>query len=557
MSRDALLPTVEDLRTEFKSDARRLRDDDLVQAAVCLANTEGGTIYLGVEKDGTVTGLHDTHRDMTGVAAMIANRTAPPLSVRASAVLVSGVPVGVIEVPRSLRLTATSSGTLLRRRLQADGTPECVPLLPYEFATRESDLRLVDYSALPVAQLSVDGLDPVERHRLRQVIEKYGGDRSLLSLEDNELDGALGLVRSEGGQRVPTVAGLLLIGKESSLREHIPTHEVAFQVMDQTDVRVNEFYRLPLVRLFERIEEQFRSRLVEQEVQVGLFRVPVPLVEPRSFREAVVNAITHRDYTRLGAVHIRWQPDRLQISNPGGFVEGVHLDNLLTVEPRPRNPALADAFKRIGLAERTGRGVDLIYQGLLRYGRPAPDYSRSDSATVAVELSCQDADLDFLRLVLEEERQTGVSMPVDALLVLSTLRNQRRIDTTEMARILQKSASAARAVLERLHEAGLVQAHGVKKGRTYTLSPTVYRRMGQAVDSVRQAGFDALQQEQLVLNFLRQHGSIRRSEVARLCSLSADQAKRLLRQLIERGLLVRRGAHRGTYYERVENDARP
>jgi ATP-dependent DNA helicase RecG len=83
----------------------------------------------------------------------------------------------------------------------------------------------------------------------------------------------------------------------------------------------------------------------------------------------VANALTHRDYTRIGAIHVRLQDDALTVSNPGGFVEGVTLDNLLTTEPRPRNPWLADVFKRLGLVERTGRGVDLIYRGLLRYLR--------------------------------------------------------------------------------------------------------------------------------------------------------------------------------------------
>jgi len=55
-------------------------------------------------------------------------------------------------------------------------------------------------------------------------------------------------------------------------------------------------------------------------------------------------------------VHVRLSGDTLLISNPGGFVEGVTLNNLLTTEPRPRNPGLADALKRIGLVERTGRG---------------------------------------------------------------------------------------------------------------------------------------------------------------------------------------------------------
>ena len=59
------------------------------------------------------------------------------------------------------------------------------------------------------------------------------------------------------------------------------------------------------------------------------------------------------------------------VSNPGGLVDGVTLANLLVTEPRPRNPALADAMKRIGVVERSGRGVDKIFRGMLaRTTRP-------------------------------------------------------------------------------------------------------------------------------------------------------------------------------------------
>ncbi len=144
-------------------------------------------------------------------------------------------------------------------------------------------------------------------HRLDLAVR----DRSLAGLEDSELDGALGLTGTEGDRRVPTVAGLLLIGHEAAIREHFPTHEVAFQVLEGTEVRVNEFFRWPLIRLFERILEMFQARVTERELQAGLFRVPVPSVEKRAFREAFVNALTHRDYTRLGAIHVRWQSEVL------------------------------------------------------------------------------------------------------------------------------------------------------------------------------------------------------------------------------------------------------
>ncbi|MBD2774653.1 RNA-binding domain-containing protein [Iningainema tapete] len=542
------IPTQESLTVEFKSDRSRLPDKELIETVVCLANTDGGEIYLGVEDDGQITGVHPQHQNLSTLAAMIANRSNPPVSVRVTALQEEGQTIARIEVPKSYRLVATSDGLLQRRRLQADGTPQCTPFYPHEFASRQSDLGVMDYSSLPVVGASVADFDPLERERLRQLIERYGGDRTLLSLRDEELDGALGFVRSRDGDRVPTVTGLLILGREAALREHIPTHEVAFQVLEGTQVRVNDFYRTPMLKLFERVMEQFEVRVEEDEMQIGLFRVPIPNYDRRSFREAFVNALIHRDYTRLGAVHVRWEDYGIVISNPGGFVEGVTLDNLLVVEPRPRNPFLADAIKRIGLAERTGRGVDLIYQGLLRYGRSAPDYRRSDAYSVVVRLPGGEADLPLLRVVIEEENRRQSQLPVESLIALAQLRQERRLDTNTLAQAIQRDEAIARSVLERLVEAGLVEAHGVKKGRTYTLSPRVYRELGQSADYVRQAGFDSIQQEQMVLSYVNTHGKITRLEAMELCRISEDQASRLLRRLADAKRLKLVGQRRGAHY---------
>ena len=143
-------------------------------------------------------------------------------------------------VPKSWQLIATAEGLLQRRRLKADGTPECVPLYPHE-SHRQSDLGLLDDLALPVPSASPADFDPLERERLRQCVERYGGERTLVGLADEELIGALGLARRDEKRMVPTVAGLLILGKEGVLREHLPTHEVAFQVLNGTEVRFNEF----------------------------------------------------------------------------------------------------------------------------------------------------------------------------------------------------------------------------------------------------------------------------------------------------------------------------
>src|SRR5262249_36261824 len=155
-------------------------------------------------------------------------------------------------------------------------------------------------------------------------------------------------------------------------------------------------------------------------------------------------------------------PDAIEVSNPGGFVEGVTLQNLLVTEPHPRNPALADAFKRLGLVERTGRGVDIIFQRVLRYGRPAPDYSRTNRTTVMVRLAGGEADLGFLELVIAEENRLQARLPLDTLLALRALRDNRQLDAATLASIIQKDTAAARQVLEHLLEAGLVEPRGAK-----------------------------------------------------------------------------------------------
>ena len=543
------LPSAESLTVEFKSDRTRLPDRDLVEAVVCLANAEGGALWLGVEDDGRPTGLHVEHQQLAGLAGLIAARTSPSLNVTVTPVVLADLTVAHIAVPMVSSEVATTSGVYLRRRLRHDGQPECVPMLPHDRASRAASFGLADASAQPVAHATLADLDPLERERLRQCVQQYGGDRVLLDLDDEALDGALGLTaRLADGTRLPTLTGLLLIGREPALHTLLPTHEFAFQVLAREAVGFNEFRRYPLLKALDWLETNFRPYNPEREIQVGLFRVPVPRVDLGAFREAVANALVHRDYHRLGAVHLRLDDDGLTISNPGGLVDGVTLANLLTTEPRPRNRALADAMKRVGVVERSGRGVDKIYRGMLRFGRPEPDYRRTDALSVVLRLATVDADEAFLKLVVSEEGRRGTALPINSLIALAALRELKRLGTDELAAHIQRDPAQARRTLETLLEAGLVQAHGATKGRSYTLAPGVYQAEGDKAAYTRQAGFSALQHEQMILNYAQQHGSVRRSEVVQLCRLSDDQAWRVLKRLLEDGKLVKQGERRWTVY---------
>ncbi|MEH6387086.1 MAG: ATP-binding protein [Pseudomonas profundi] len=543
------LPPRETLTVEFKSDRKKLSDTDLIEALICLANAEGGELWLGVEDNGTATGLHPEHSLLSGLAGMVAARTSPSLSVQAEAVEVNGVTVACIQVPKAHGEVATTSGVYLRRRVKHDGTPECVAMLPHERASRASSFGLIDVSAQPVAGATVADLDPLERERLRQAVQQFGGDRVLLELDDEALDGALMLTaRQPDGSRVPTLTGLLLVGRETSLRQLVPTHEFAFQVLAQQAVRFNEFRRFPLLKALDWLETNFRPYNPEEELQVGLFRVPVPKVDMGAYREAVANALIHRDYHRLGAVHVRLEDEALVVSNPGGLVDGVTLANLLVTEPRPRNPALADAMKRIGVVERSGRGVDKIFRGMLKFGRPAPDYSYTTAQSVVLRLPTTEADLEFRRLVVEHERATNNELPIDSLIALAALRSTKRVTADELATQIQRDTASAKRTLEALTEAGLVEAHGSTRARSYTLSASLYQASGDKAAYTRQAGFTPIQNEQMVLNYVQQHGQVKRAEVMELCRLSTDQAAKLLKKLKQGGSIIQHGKNRGAVY---------
>lgn len=548
----------ETFEVEFKSDgSRELSDGELVETVVCLANWPGdgpGWLLVGVEDNGLITGARPRHRDRTDplrLQALIANRTRPAISVRVSVVEVDGKHVIAIEVPAVRSPLGTADGRYVRRAIGGDGRPSCLPMHFHEMQALQADRGLLDYSTLAVSDATWEDLDPLEFERFRRFVgESQGrGDVSLVGLTDLEMAKALGAVQGGHATSGVRVLGLLLFGRQEALQRYLPCHEVAFQVLTGQKVETNDFFRWPLLRVMEELLARFRTRHREEELMVGLLRVGVPDYSAAAFREGIANALIHRDYSRLGAVHVRWHSDRIEIANPGGFPEGVSLGNLLVTQPRPRNPLLADAFKRAGVVERTARGIDTIYFEQLRNGRPAPIYALSNEAGVVLQLPGGKANLAFARIVVEEG-QADRPLGLDDLLLLNQLWLERRLATTEAAALIQKPEAEARARLLKLVETGLAESRGERSGRTWLLSAATYRRLGEKAAYVRQRGFEPFQQEQMVLQFVEKHGRITRSEVAGLCQVDSNQAYRILKKLTNNGLLAKRGDKKGAYYER-------
>lgn len=542
----------ESLDREFKSDRRRINDREIYEEVVAFANTSGGILLIGVEDDGTMSGAkprHDKTTDPLKLQSAIFNNTVPNINTRISLVPVENGVVLAIEVDQYPEPCATSEGKSLHRTIRADGKPQTVPFYPRDQRSRRVDLGLLDFSAQTIEDVSFGCLDPLEFERLRQTIVRLRGDRSLLELSNEEIAKALRLVESRDGQLVPNVAGLLLLGKEDVLRDKIPTHSVHFQVFDdQSNVRVNDVFRYPLIRLLFEVESRFSARVEEGEVSVGFYRVPIPDYSLDGFREAVNNAVLHRDYTRLDAVYVQWYRDHILITSPGGLPPGITIDNILVHEPKSKNPLLAEAFKRIGIIEQTGRGVDKIFMGQLRYGRPPPDYSRSDVTGVRVELPGGRGSKQFTAFVYDLDRK-GNRLDIDELMIISALKSEALVDSKSAGKIIQKDSAKARVVLESLQELGLVVSRANGEDRIYRLSAEMHKMLGLPDVSTYEKGQSRLRHEAIIQEYVQAHGRIERKHVMALCDLNSTQAGWILKKMSESGKLQRMGVPpRWTFY---------
>ena len=533
------IPKAESLDIEFKSDLKCYPDHDLIEEIVGMTNTIGGVLFLGVEDDGTITGVHKKHKDAIEVTALIANSTVPPVAVRAEIITEEEKDILKIEIPRSRGVISTASGKILRRRIKFDGLPEVIPMYSYEIPSKLAELGMLDYSAQPLAGAALDDLDSNQRVRLRRIIQnRQGGEKFLLSLPDDELDIALRMVTKVGDNYVPTVTGMLLLGKEERIAELMPTAKSSFQVLEGTAVRMNEDSCKPLIELFENYETYLKAWNPERETEYGLFRIPIPEFDWSAFREGLVNAFCHRDYTMLGNVRVLIDDEGMIISNPGGFIDGVNLKNLLTVEPHGRNPALADAMKRIGLAEKTGRGIDRIFEGSIIFGRPWPDYSESTSRTVKLFIQRAKADLAFAKLIADEQERQGKPLSIYTLMILSVLKYERISTVYRIVELTNLSENKVRSAIESMLELGLIEAAGKGKERTYMLGKKIYRENKKTIQYVRQTDIDSIRYQELVMKLAEtQDGIITKQDVIELLKVSPSQAYAVIKELQKMGKL--------------------
>lgn len=537
----------ETLWREFKRGS--INDQALVEAVVCLANGEGGVILVGVEDDGTVTGARPRHGDVTDphrLAAMIQNRTEPAHGVEVSIVDHEGKSVIVIEVPiADPGPIATKNGLYVKRALGTDGRPQCVPMTPHEVVSRGLVTRGIDYAASPAPGATFEtALDPREFDRFRSLCSRSSGQSGLSTLSDQDILKALGLGTRAG---VVTLGAVLLFGTEEAVRRWVPTAEFLFQDLRDGPSATSERMTGPLFKVVEHLDRFLDVRNTTTELMAGLVRIDLDLIPETTRREAIANALVHRDYSELGPTAVRITDSHFAVSNPGGFPPGVTIDNILD-QSRPRSPILADAFQRAGIVDRRGKGINEMFESQLRAGRDVPDYSDSTSSLVSLSLPLGTADVDLVRFLLTFENERSRALSLDELRIVHDIKASGSGTITQLAEDLRISSAAARIATTRLTEAGVLEARGNGRSRRFHLTARFYDLAQDRNAYVRIRAMDPLQQEHMVTEYAQAYGRITRSQAASLCQLTPDEARGLLKRMVAKGTLELVGVRRAAYY---------
>lgn len=292
---------------------------------------------------------------------------------------------------------------------------------------------------------------------MRRLIARLHGEQRLLDFTDGDFDRELGFVTTDAsGRTVPTVCGLLLIGRAERLKALLPTAGASLQVLIGIWMRRSVDFDIPVASAFEKILNEFREAVPLVLGRTG----PFPEGLETAFREGLANAFAHRDYARVGRVRVAMSPERVTISSPAEFLGAVSPANVLNAPPAGRNTLLSDALKRIGLAARAGRGVERIFAAAIGGVLERPYYTESTDAAVVLALPIRREDAEF-RIFLRRAAAELLEEPaLPELLVLSVLRTEGDLPPEELVKRLPSGFDPAqvRRALARLAALGVVGA---------------------------------------------------------------------------------------------------
>lgn len=520
---------------DFKEDSPTEKEtfNSLRDAAICFANSLGGVVIHGVNDKGAGLGAFlGTAIDPQQIKAQIYRSTNPPLLVEAHELTFQNTRLVVVRVPESPEIHADPKGRALRRV----GT-DCLPMGPSEQMRLREERRGIDWSAIP-SDRTIEEIQPIAldvvRRRLRASTDSR---RNLARLSDADLLSAMGLVNGQG--RLRNAGAVLLCAPRS------PSTAIVYQYRASAGGEPSVVQRLttPLVVSYERAVELAEARLNMTPVnlpngqQIQIFDFP-----PAAIREALANAVIHRDYHQHDPVHVEHSPTVFTVVSPGPLVIGVTPENILTHPSKPRNPTLAAAARTLGFAEETGRGVDRIYREMITSGGAPPSYVvQPDSVRVALVGTARNIHVARYIAQLPEHLRDDT----DTLLILYRLCTARTIDADEIAPLLQRTGAEAEQALRSLasDDVGMLEAtreSARKVHPQYRLRTDALRQLGPAIGYQRRTVDDI---DRKVIAHVREYKKITNKTIQNLLDVNMWRAADILSDLVTRGILTKTSEH--------------
>lgn len=521
------LAAPEGSRFEFKEARTRYDFDKLVDYCVALANEGGGKVILGAtdQRPRKICGssaFEEPGRTEAGLYERLHQR------IPVEEMLLPEGRVLIVHVPSRLPGAAWDVGGRYLKRAGDGLVGMSADELKDVFSETGPDFSAQICPGATIRDLSSEAI----REFSVRWAKRAKDDRRTAWSDEEVLTNAELLVEGQ-----VTYAALILFGSRVALGRHLAQAEVVFEYRP-TDASGpaadREEYREGFFLFHDALWNRINLRNDRQSYQEGLFRLELLTFDEVPVREALLNAVAHRDYRLGGSVFVRQFPRRLEVVSPGGFPPGITLENLLD-QQNPRNRRLAEALAKCGLIERSGQGVNLMVESAIRQGKRLPDFAASSAHEVRLALSGTvqyPALVRFLEKIGESRLQTFSTLD---FLVLESLHLEKPLTEFMKDR------------LPGLVEAGAVESLGSGRSKRYVLSKALYASMGAKGVHTRKRGLDHETNKALLLQHLKGQGDFGAplSELEQvLPALPERKVQRLLSELKAEGRVLLTGTRR-------------
>lgn len=400
-----------------------------------------------------------------------------------------------------------------------------------------------DFSADICDGITIDDLDIEAIRILKQKYAIKQKNSDFLTLPDKQVLSDLNLIK---GEKV-TNAALILVGKQEVLNQRLPQASVILEFRKSESLvpyTNRQVYGQPFYKMIDLLWHDIDLRNDKIDVNENSYIFNIPYFNEEVIREAVNNAIAHRDYRRTSETVIKQFSQKMIIMNTGGFPLGVTIENLLRVQSTPRNRLLADVLAKTGIVERSGQGVDKIYKNTLSEGKDEPDYSHSDPFRVELHLSAVIKDKAFALFLDSEQRDLPEEekLSVFEVIALNYIREG-------------KSNKVDKEMLKALQERGLIEKRGKTRGTYYILSKSYYEFCGKEGEYSKREDWNATQALPVIMAHFNTFKTAKMKDFVSILDshMSRKQVRNIIDLFVEKGILSKEGTGSGTVYSVSED----